>query len=163
MWDTHIWHENYCIHPSIFFWRTLLLGIDAFETIGLQLVQCVLVTMLHWIMYWVDWYCISTVATTLIYIYMCLVHYLQVPALISSLLFWGFSLGSKLHGASYQQTGFTPVITCPFIIAPTAYNHKVLCSLAALKQVSILWNWMGMAYEWLCGIYRIPGLREWLV
>ena len=40
MRDTHIWILLYSL--VYMFWRTLLLVINAFETIGLQLVQCAL-------------------------------------------------------------------------------------------------------------------------
>ena len=33
---------NIIVNTLVYFWRTLLLGINAIETIGLQLVQCVL-------------------------------------------------------------------------------------------------------------------------
>ena len=39
---SYTYDMNIIVNHLVYFWRTLLLGINAIETIGLQLVQCVL-------------------------------------------------------------------------------------------------------------------------
>ena len=44
---TYTFDTEIIVNTLVYIWRTLLLGINAFETIGLQIVQCALEQSFH--------------------------------------------------------------------------------------------------------------------